>query len=137
MSYTYQLPAQFCHTNGPLRWLPSRLVDHYLLLLLRRRRRRSSRSRSSSISSGSGSIYLISADATTPGTYRLLLQYRLLVICHPKGANTTPVIVRQGLPMLYTTAVLPPGSTTTRTKVKIAATFGPKISAVWANFTKF
>ena len=35
MSHTYQLPAQFHHTNGPLRWLPSRLVDHYLLLLLR------------------------------------------------------------------------------------------------------
>ena len=30
------VPTFFCHTNGPLRWLPSRLMDHYFLLLLRR-----------------------------------------------------------------------------------------------------
>ena len=37
MSHTYQLPALFCHTNGQVRWLPSRLVDHsHLLLLLHR-----------------------------------------------------------------------------------------------------
>ena len=29
MSHAYQLPPQFCHTNGP-----PRLVDHHLLLLL-------------------------------------------------------------------------------------------------------
>ena len=35
-----------------------------------------------------------------------------------------------------TAAVLSPGSTTTRTKVNVAATFGQKMSPVWTNLTK-
>ena len=34
MRHTYQLPTQFFHPNGPLRWLPSRLVGHYVLRAL-------------------------------------------------------------------------------------------------------
>ena len=30
MRYTYPLPTQFFFLNGPVRWLPSPLVDHHL-----------------------------------------------------------------------------------------------------------
>ena len=76
--------------------------------------------------------YLQSAAKKDRPSQHLLLR----MICHPKGANTTPVVVRQGLSHA-TAAVLTPGSTTTRTKVSFAATLGQKASPVWANFTKF
>ena len=117
-----------CHTNGPLRWLQSRLADHYHVLLLLRRPQQQQQQQQ----------HLTSA-AATRGTCSLLVQYRLLQhlqlsICHPKGTRGTPYLAGASL---ATAAVVTPGATTTRTKATVTATFSQKLSPVWANFTKF
>ena len=149
MSHTYQLPEPYCHTNGPLRWLPSRLVDHYLLLLLRRAQQSSSGT--SSISSGrnSSSSSSSTSSSSTSSTSICCCNTRYLQSAAAlPAAATSPAIDlssersknkasdRLGGESHTTAAVLTLGSTT-RTKVHIAATFGQKMLPVWANFTKF
>ena len=116
MGHTLQLATQFCRTNGPLRWLPSRLVDHHLL-------RRPYQQQQQQQQQSTSTLLL---------QYRLL-QHLLLSICHPKGSK----IDRLAGVSHATAAVLIPGSTTVHTKVNVAATFGQKVAPVWANFTKF
>ena len=60
----------------------------------------------------------------------------LLSICHLKGATYSASDRLTGASHA-TASVLTPVSTTTHTKVNVAATSGQKMSPVWANFTKF
>ena len=64
----------------------------------------------------------------------LLLQH-LLSVCFPNGTKYASDLPAGG--SHATAAVLSPGSTTTHTKVNVTATFGQKMSPVWAYFKKF
>ena len=73
MSHTYQLPTEFCHTNDPFRWHPSRLVDLYIFLLLQRPQQQQHML-----------LQHLQPAAAIPAAAHLL---DLLSICHPKGAK--------------------------------------------------
>ena len=105
-----------CTTNGPVRWLPSQMVDHHLLLLL------------------------------------LLLLLRLVLCCDARSSSTSSSACccnhacyrsvigrrqRQRQRSFGGVSSSIPGSTTTHTKVNVAAAFGQKMSPAWAYFTKF
>ena len=67
----------------------------------------------------------------------MLLQHTLLH--HPlssKGNASTSSDILAAASNDTAAAVLIPGSTSTRMKVNVGATFGQKMSAVWAYFTK-
>ena len=113
MSHTYQLPTQFCQVNGPLRWLPSRLVDHHLDQLLRPQQQRAAVAAAAAAMAAAATA--AAAVAATSGNCGLLPQYRVLKqlqlsISRPKGTYITPVIVWQGLP-------IPPHSSSPRARV--------------------
>ena len=112
----YPLLTQSCSTNDSVGWLP---VGHHLLVLLQRPQQHQQQQEHVLLQ------------------HPMLLQHTLLH--HPlssKGnASTSSDILAAGS---HATAarVLIPGSTSTHMKVNVGATFGQKISPIWAYFTK-
>ena len=153
MSHTYQLPAHFCHTNGSLRWLPSQLVDQYFPLLLlcpQQQQQQQQRQQQHIISANAHSSSSSSSSGSSAISY-LLMQHQVPAgCCCNTGCCNTPSCYRSVIQRSKhnvsdrlagashaTAAVLTPGSTTTRMKVNVAATFGQNMSPVWANIRTF
>ena len=116
MTSTYPLLTQSCSTNDSVGWLP---VDHHILVLLQRSQQQQQQQQH-----------------VLP-QHPVLLQYTLLQ--HPlsskDNANTSSDILAAGSHATAAAALIP-GSTSTHTKVNVAATLGQKMSSVSAYFTK-
>ena len=112
----YPLLIQFCSTNDSVGWLP---VDHHLLVLLQRPQQKQQQQQH------------VRA-AATPGTAAI---YAAATPSSKDNANTSSDILAEAS-HATAAAVLIPGSTSTHMKVNVAATFGQKMSPVWAYFTK-
>ena len=108
--------TQSCSTNHSVGWLH---VGHHLLVLLQRPQQQQQQQQH----------VLLQHPA--------LLQYTLLqlALSRKNNASTTSDILAAGS---HATAarVLIPGSTSTHMKVNVGASFGQKISPIWAYFTK-
>ena len=155
MSRTYQLSTQFCHTtNVPLRWLPSRLVDHLLLLLLRRPQEQqhssgtaATQQQHSSSTAAAQQQHSSSRAAARQQQHLSAAATPAACCCNTGCCNTSCYrsVIRKEQKKIdrlagashATTAVLIPGSTTTHKKVNVATTFGQKMSHTWAIFTIF
>ena len=112
----HPLLTQFRSTNDYVGWLP---VDHRLLVLLQRPQQQQQQQQH------------------VPLQHPVLLQYTLLQ--HPlsskDNASTSSDTLAAGS-HATAAAVLIPGSASTHMKMNAAATFGQKMSPVWAYFTK-
>ena len=109
----------------PHQRLPSRLVSPHVLLPLRRPQQQQPQQRQHLLLQHLQPASAIPAAATPPA-----------IGLSSEKSNDSASDRLAGAPPV-TAAVLIPGSTTTHTKVNVAATFGQKMSPVWANFRKF
>ena len=103
---THPLFAQFCYINDSVGWFP---VDHRLLVPRQHPQQQQP----------------------------ALLQYTLLqlALSRKSNASTTSDILAAGSHATAAAALIP-GSASTHMEVNVAATFGQKMSPVWAYFTK-